>query len=59
MTEPGPDDIRRMYPGWMVYRGTDQRWRARPESAGPPVEPVVGEGLQDLADEIRLHLAKT
>ena len=57
-TEPTLDDVRRMFPGWTVYRGTDQRWRARPASAAPSVQPVVGENLLDLTDEIKLCISR-
>ena len=57
MNEPTLDDIRREFPGWTVYRGTDRRWRARPEAATPPVEPVVGEDLADLRDQIKAKLS--
>jgi hypothetical protein len=56
--EPTIDDVRRAFPGWTVYRGTDQRWRARPASTAPPVQPVVGEDLLDLTDEIKLYISR-
>lgn len=58
MTEPTLDEVRRACPGWTVYRGIDQRWRARPTSARPPVEPVVGEDLGDLMDMIKRRISE-
>jgi hypothetical protein len=54
--DPSVDDVRRAFPGWSVYRGTDQRWHARPASATPPVQPVTGEDLLDLMDMIRRYI---
>jgi hypothetical protein len=50
--EPTVADVRRAYPDWTVYQGTDLRWRARLTNAKPPVPVVVGEDLADLMEEI-------
>ncbi len=55
--EPTVDDVRRAFPGWTVYRGTDQLWHARPADAVPPAKIVTGEDLVDLMDEIRLYIS--
>lgn len=59
MTEPTLEDIKREYPDWVIYKATDRRWRARPMSARPPMQPAVGEDLEDLRDEIKRYLSKT
>jgi hypothetical protein len=56
--EPTVDDVRRAFPGWTVYRGTDQLWHARRKDAAPPARIVTGEDLQDLADMIRREVSK-
>jgi hypothetical protein len=50
--EPTVADVRRAYPDWTVYQGTDLRWRARLTNAKPPVPVIVGEDLADLMEEI-------
>jgi hypothetical protein len=55
--EPTVADVRRAYPDWTVYQGTDLRWRARLTNAKPPVPVVVGEDLADLMDEIRREIS--
>ena len=52
------EDVRRKFPDWTVYRGTDQRWHARPADAAPPVIPVAGDDLLDLKEEIERYLAR-
>jgi hypothetical protein len=58
MDAPTAVDVRRQFPDWTVYRGTDQRWRARLARAKPPAQVVVGEDLCDLTDQIRRCIAK-
>jgi hypothetical protein len=58
MEEPTVADVRRQFPDWTVYQGTDRRWRARLANAKPPTQVVVGEDLSDLMDEIRRRIAK-
>jgi hypothetical protein len=58
MEESTVADVRRQFPDWTIYRGTDQRWRARLTIAKPPAQVVVGEDLTDLMDEIRRCVAK-
>ena len=55
--EPTVADVRRAYPDWTVYQGTDLRWRARRTNAKPPVPVVVGEDLADLMDKIRHEIS--
>jgi hypothetical protein len=50
--EPTLNDLRREFPDWTIYRGTDQRWRARLASAKPPVPIVVDDDLDGLREEI-------
>ena len=56
--EPTLDDVKKAFPGWTVYRGTDQLWHARRTDAQPPVTIVTGEDLLDLADMIRREASK-
>ncbi len=56
--EPTLDDVKRAFPDWTVYRGTDQLWHARLTNAQPPVTIVTGEDLQDLADMIKRELGE-
>ena len=56
--EPTLDDVRRAFPAWTVYKGTDQLWHARRTDAQPPVTIVTGEDLQDLADMIKRELGR-
>jgi hypothetical protein len=58
MEEPSAADVRRQFPDWTVYMGTDQRWRARLTTASPPVQVAVGEDLSGLIDEIRRRIAE-
>jgi len=55
--EPTAADVRRAYPDWTVYQGTDLRWRARLTNAKPPVPVVVGEDLADLLEEIQREIS--
>ncbi len=54
---PTVADVRRAYPDWTVYQGTNLRWRARLTNAKPPVPVVVGEDLADLMDKIRREIS--
>lgn len=47
--EPTPADLRRDFPGWHVYIGTDGLYYGRCED--PPMQ-ARGEDPQDLRDEI-------
>jgi len=57
MEEPTVADVRRRFPDWTVYMGTEQRWRARLTITKPPAQIVIGEDLSDLIDEIRQCVA--
>jgi hypothetical protein len=50
--EPTVADLRREFPDWTIYKGIDQRWRARLTSAKPPVPIVVDDDLDGLREEI-------
>ena len=55
--EPTAADVRRAYPDWTIYQGTDLRWRARLTNAKPPVPVVVGEDLASLLEEIQREIS--
>jgi hypothetical protein len=58
MDEPTVADVRQQFPGWTVYRGVDQRWRARLSTATPPTQVAVGEDLTDLMEEMKRRIAR-
>jgi hypothetical protein len=52
------NDLRREFPDWTIYLGTDQRWRARLTDAKPPVPIVVDDDLDGLREEIRRKISQ-
>lgn len=58
LESPTVEEVREHFPGWTVYRGTDQRWHARETDASPPVDVLNGDTLLEISDEIVMWIRK-
>ena len=51
--EPGrPEEVKREFPGWHVWRGVNHLWYARLVKSSPPIVVTAREDLGDLRDGI-------
>jgi hypothetical protein len=54
--DPAPKDVETEFPGWEVFRGTDEMWYARLSGAEPPIV-LRDENTTELRERVRAWVA--